>query len=85
MAQTRIRREVMTTLYEGTRSADTDTGDVEHIEGKLAGAYTEKRLNSVLSRSNPGYFIDAHVTGYEVNEYSMSLEDFIRYATPLTK
>ena len=83
MAQTRIRREVMTTLYEGTRS--TDTGDVEHIEGKLAGAYTEKRLNSVLSRSNPGYFIDAHVTGYEVNEYSMLLEDFIRYATPANK
>lgn len=83
MAQTRIRREVMTTFYEGTRS--TDTGDVEHIEGKLAGAYNEKRLNSVLSRSNPGYFIDAHVTGYEVNEYSMSLEDFIRYATPATK
>lgn len=80
MAVNTIRRQVMTTAYEGTRS-DPNSDLVEHIKGALPGAYTERRLNTTLSRANPGYVINVQPTNYSVAEYEMSLEDFVKYGT----
>lgn len=82
MAQTKVRREIMTTHFTGTKTtADDTTPVVTPIEGDLAGAYTEKRLTSTLERANVGYNIHINTISYTVAEYEMSLEDFVKYGT----
>lgn len=78
MAQTKIRREVMTTIANVTY-ADGTSGVVY-----LYGSYTTKRAIGVIQRSMGKTIRDIELD-YSVNEYEMSIEDFVHHATLRTR
>lgn len=78
MAATKIRREVMTT--KATVLFEDGTTEVY----SMAGAYTEKRARNVIGKST-GRDIASIDLDYSVEEYEMSLEDFVKHATKRTK
>lgn len=78
MAQTKIRRTITTTNYSGVCSAN---GDTTPVTGTIFGNYTRSALETVLNRANPGEHVKVTDCRYSVNEYEMSLEDFVKYGT----
>ena len=75
-----IKRQIVSSKYEGLRY-DTD-GYAHDVSGYINGIYTDHKLNIVLQNRNPGWTYEAHVTSMKVIEYRMSLDDFVKYATP---
>lgn len=78
MAQTKIRRTITTTSYSGVRGAN---GETTPVSGTIFGNYTRSALETVLNRANPGERVRVTDCRYSVNEYEMSLEDFVKYGT----
>lgn len=74
-----VVRQIVTTEYKGIKM-DAEGNQLPCV-GYLHGAYTDKRLNNVLSHSDPAYSYDVHVTGMKAKEYRMSVDDFVKYAT----
>lgn len=78
MAATKVRRELMTshvhTLFQ----------DGSNEVYNLGGAYTEKRARNVIERET-GKPVCEVTIDYSVDEYEMSIEDFIKYGTRRTK
>lgn len=74
MAMTKIRREVTTTI------ADVTFGDGEHKTFYLYGAYSAKRAKSAIAKVDSRSIVDLELN-MDVQEYEMSLEDFVKHAT----
>lgn len=73
-----ITRSIVSTFYTGVKS---DGSDVVSCEGVIRGAYTDKQLQTVLNRIDPGYTHDGvKVDRLKVVKYKMSLDTFVKYA-----
>lgn len=78
MAATKVRRELMTSHVHATYQ------DGSKDEFNLGGAYTEKRARNVIERET-GKSVQEVTIDYSVDEYEMSIEDFMKYGTRRTK